>query len=135
MESANHQTSGLLHVADLTLGRRRRLPRPLQFPDPATIADVEAIVAFGANLPFAKLADEAERWLDKPVLQITATTYWRALRSTESRTRSGATARSRRGSEQGRSQVWTSTQTGYHSLVMSASIATEARTVPLRTKS
>jgi maleate isomerase len=36
--------------------------------------DVEAIVAFGANLPFAKLADEAERWLDKPVLQINATT-------------------------------------------------------------
>jgi len=29
--------------------------------------DVEALVAFGANLPFAKLADEAERWLDKPV--------------------------------------------------------------------
>src|SRR5215472_10316474 len=43
--------------------------------------DVEAIVAFGANLPFAKLADEAERWLDKPVLQINATTYWHALRS------------------------------------------------------
>jgi maleate isomerase len=43
--------------------------------------DVEAIVAFGANLPFAKLADEAERWLDKPVLQINATTYWHALRT------------------------------------------------------
>src|ERR1041384_3407830 len=43
--------------------------------------DVEAIVAFGANLPFARLADEAERWLDKPVLQINATTYWHALRT------------------------------------------------------
>ena len=43
--------------------------------------DVEAIIAFGANLPFAKLADEAERWLDKPVLQINATTYWHALRT------------------------------------------------------
>jgi maleate isomerase len=43
--------------------------------------DVEALVAFGANLPFAKLADEAERWLDKPVLQINATTYWHALRT------------------------------------------------------
>ena len=43
--------------------------------------DVEAIVAFGANLPFAKLADEAERWLNKPVLQINATTYWHALRT------------------------------------------------------
>jgi len=43
--------------------------------------DVEAIVAFGANLPFARLADEAERWLDKPVIQINACTYWHALRS------------------------------------------------------
>ena len=43
--------------------------------------EIEAIVAFGANLPFARLADEAERWLDKPVLQINATTYWHALRS------------------------------------------------------
>jgi maleate isomerase len=43
--------------------------------------DVEALVAFGANLPFAKLADEAERWLDKPVLQVNATTYWHALRT------------------------------------------------------
>jgi maleate isomerase len=43
--------------------------------------DVEALVAFGANLPFAALADEAERWLGKPVLQINATTYWHALRS------------------------------------------------------
>ena len=42
--------------------------------------DIEAIVAFGANLPFAKLADEAERWLDKPVIQINAATYWHALR-------------------------------------------------------
>src|SRR4029450_9725923 len=42
---------------------------------------VEAIVAFGANLPFARLADEAERWLDKPVLQINSTTYWHALRT------------------------------------------------------
>jgi hypothetical protein len=25
---------------------------------------------FDANLPFARLADEAERWLDKPILQI-----------------------------------------------------------------
>src|SRR5205823_5304225 len=30
--------------------------------------DIEAIVQFGANLPMARLADEAERWLDKPVI-------------------------------------------------------------------
>src|SRR4051794_18607668 len=43
--------------------------------------DGEAIVAFGATRRFARLADEAERWLDKPVLQINATTYWHALRT------------------------------------------------------
>jgi maleate isomerase len=42
--------------------------------------DIEAIVQFGANLPFARLADEAERWLDKPVISINPATYWHALR-------------------------------------------------------
>jgi maleate isomerase len=43
--------------------------------------DVEAIVQFGANLPFARLADEAERWLDKPVISVNVATYWHALRT------------------------------------------------------
>ena len=42
--------------------------------------DVEAIVQFGANLPMARIADEAERWLDKPVISINVATYWHALR-------------------------------------------------------
>jgi maleate isomerase len=42
--------------------------------------DVEAIVQFGANLPMARIADEAERWLDKPVVSINVATYWHALR-------------------------------------------------------
>ena len=42
--------------------------------------DIEAIVQFGANLPMAKLADEAERWLDKPVVSINVATYWHACR-------------------------------------------------------
>ncbi len=42
--------------------------------------DVEAIVQFGANLPFAKLADEAERWLNKPVISVNVATYWHACR-------------------------------------------------------
>ena len=41
--------------------------------------DVEAIVQFGANLPMARLADEAERWLDKPVISVNVATYWHAL--------------------------------------------------------
>ncbi len=42
--------------------------------------DVEAIVQFGANLPMAKLAGEAERWLGKPVIAVNTATYWYALR-------------------------------------------------------
>lgn len=43
--------------------------------------DLEAIVQFGANLPMARVAAEAERWLGKPVIAINTATYWHALRS------------------------------------------------------
>lgn len=43
--------------------------------------DIEAIVQFGANLPMARVADEAERWLGKPVVSINVATYWHALRT------------------------------------------------------
>ena len=43
--------------------------------------DVEAIVQVGTNLSMLTLADEAERWLGKPVLAINAVTLWHALRS------------------------------------------------------
>lgn len=42
--------------------------------------DIEAIVQFGANLPMVAIADEAERWLGKPVIAVNAATYWHALR-------------------------------------------------------
>jgi maleate isomerase len=42
--------------------------------------DVEALVPFGANYPMARIADEAERWLDKPVIAVNVATYWHALR-------------------------------------------------------
>ncbi len=42
--------------------------------------DVDAIVQVGTNLAMARLADEAERWLAKPVIAINAATYWYALR-------------------------------------------------------
>lgn len=42
--------------------------------------DIEAIVQFGANLPMARLCDEAERWLDKPVIGVNVATYWHACR-------------------------------------------------------
>ena len=44
--------------------------------------DVEALVQFGANSPMGSVADEAERWLGKPVVAVNIATYWHALRST-----------------------------------------------------
>jgi len=43
--------------------------------------DVQAILQVGTNLSMVRLADEAERWLGKPVLAINAVTLWHALRS------------------------------------------------------
>ena len=42
--------------------------------------DVDAIIQVGTNLAMARLAAEAETWLDKPVLAINTATYWYALR-------------------------------------------------------
>lgn len=42
---------------------------------------VDAIVQVGTNLSMVRLADEAERWLGKPVLAINAATLWHALRA------------------------------------------------------
>ncbi len=42
--------------------------------------DVEAIVQVGTNLSMLRLADEAERWLRKPVIAINAATLWHSLR-------------------------------------------------------
>jgi maleate isomerase len=39
-----------------------------------------AVVQFGANLSMARLAGEAERWLDLPVIAVNTATYWHALR-------------------------------------------------------
>lgn len=41
---------------------------------------VEAIIQCGTNLNMIRLADEADRWLGKPVLAINATIWWMALR-------------------------------------------------------
>lgn len=43
--------------------------------------DVDAIVQVGTNLSMLRLADEAERWLGKPVLAINAATLWHSLRA------------------------------------------------------
>ena len=42
--------------------------------------DAEAVVQCGTNLSMVSLADEAERWLSKPVIAINAATWWMALR-------------------------------------------------------
>ena len=57
----------------------------LTAPVPITVGgtknpDVDAIVQCGTNLSMVRLADEAERWLGKPVIAINAATWWMALR-------------------------------------------------------
>lgn len=42
--------------------------------------NVDALVQVGTNLSMVRLADEAERWLGKPVIAINAATWWFALR-------------------------------------------------------
>ena len=45
--------------------------------------DVDAIVQCGTNLSMIRLADEAGRWLGKPVVAINAATWWMALRDND----------------------------------------------------
>ena len=49
--------------------------------------DVDAIVQVGTNLSMVRLADEAERWMGKPVIAINAATFWHALRASDIRDR------------------------------------------------
>ncbi len=62
-------------IAQVPQPRCREALRELDGPD------VEAIVQVGTNLSMLRLADEAERWLGKPVVAINAATYWHALRA------------------------------------------------------
>lgn len=55
--------------------RLRRAVREVDDPS------VELIMQVGTNLAFARVAAEAERWLEKPVLAVNTCTYWHALRS------------------------------------------------------
>lgn len=74
--------------------------KDLQCPTPVSIAHVtpdtcrealleidsdrvEAIVQCGTNLNMVRLADEADRWLGKPVVSINAATWWMALRDND----------------------------------------------------
>jgi maleate isomerase len=61
----------IAHVSEKTL--RESL-------DAVNDSDVDALVQCGTNLCMTELADEAERWLDKPVIAINAATWWMALR-------------------------------------------------------
>jgi maleate isomerase len=55
--------------------RLRRAVREVDDPS------VELIMQVGTNLAFARVAAEAERWLEKPVLAVNTCTYWHALRA------------------------------------------------------
>lgn len=61
-------------IAETTEGQLREALSELAASRP------RAIVQFGANLCMTRLAAEAERWLDLPVIAVNAATYWHALR-------------------------------------------------------
>jgi maleate isomerase len=61
-------------IAHVTSAQMRDAIQALDGPD------VDAIVQVGTNLAMARLAAEAEFWLNKPVLAINTATYWYALR-------------------------------------------------------
>lgn len=61
-------------IAHVGEGELREAIREVNTPD------VDAVVQCGTNLSMVRLADEAERWLGKPVIAINAATWWMALR-------------------------------------------------------
>ncbi len=61
-------------IAEVTEDRLRQAILEVNKPD------VDAVVQVGTNLSMVRLADEAERWLGKPVIAINAATFWHALR-------------------------------------------------------
>jgi maleate isomerase len=61
-------------MAHEPLDKLRRAARDIDDPS------IELIVQVGTNLPFARVAAEAEAWLQKPVLATNVCTYWSALR-------------------------------------------------------
>ncbi len=61
-------------IAHVTPGELRRALIEVDSPE------VDALVQCGTNLSMVGLADEAERWLGKPVIAINAATWWMALR-------------------------------------------------------
>lgn len=62
-------------IADVTEPELIPVLRELDGPD------IDALVQVGTNLSMVRLADEAERWIGKPVLAINAVTLWHALRA------------------------------------------------------
>jgi maleate isomerase len=61
-------------IAQVGEGQLRDAIRNVNLPE------VDAIVQCGTNLSMVRLADEAERWIGKPVIAINAATWWMALR-------------------------------------------------------
>jgi maleate isomerase len=45
------------------------------------VPEVDAILQVGTNLPTARISNEAEFWLKKPVLSVNVVDYWHALRT------------------------------------------------------
>jgi maleate isomerase len=66
-----------ISAIDIAMQTENRLREALREADGP---DVEALVQVGTNLSMLRLADEAERWMGKPVIAINAAILWHALR-------------------------------------------------------
>ncbi len=56
-------------------------PRTLRRAARDVAEGVDAVVQCGTNLAFARIAAQAEDWLEMPVIAINTATYWHALRT------------------------------------------------------
>ncbi len=70
-----HKSPSAVEIAHESFAKTRELV------DEVNGDDVDLILQAGTNLHFVELAAKLERELGKPVLAITAITFWHALRS------------------------------------------------------
>jgi maleate isomerase len=73
--SRHLERRGPVDIGQTTLATLREAVLAVNRPE------ARAIIQFGANLPFGRLAARAEEFLGKPVIAVNTCTYWHALRS------------------------------------------------------
>ena len=83
VESCGYEMRSVRHLVSPTLVQIAHNPPSVTRPllDELAGTGVQAIVQFGANLPFGPVAAQAEAELGLPVIAVNTATYWHALRT------------------------------------------------------